>query len=175
LTLSNSRTHSIVVGYDGSQAARAALAYAVSRVGDGKLVVVHVYAPSTAIHNGQKLFGERRIYHQALLAELADATGSRLDGINYEIEPVRGSPAAALADVARSCNADEIVVGSPALRNASAVDSVSYQLLEIADRPVVVVPGSRKDARVSWSVERIAGNTGALVWFRSPTHLERIE
>jgi nucleotide-binding universal stress UspA family protein len=152
LTL-NSGTHRIVVGYDGSQSARAALTYAVSKVGDGKVIVVHVYGPSIAIRDGQRVFGEQRIYRQALLAELAEANGSKLDGIDYEIEPVRGSPAAALADVARSCNADEIVVGSPRLRNASALDSVSYQLLEIADRPVVVVPGNRKDVRVLERVE----------------------
>ena len=144
MTSQNPKAHRIIVGYDGSQSARAALRYAVSKVGGGKLVVVHVYGPSVAMNDGnQKPFGEQRTYHQALLAELADASGSNLDGIDFELEPVRGSPASVLADLGGRYSADEIVVGSPSLRNAAALASSLSRLLEIADRPVVVVPANR--------------------------------
>jgi nucleotide-binding universal stress UspA family protein len=143
------QTRCIVVGYDGSTAACEALRHAASKAQNARLVVVHVYGPSVVIRDDDSpFFGEQRMYRQALLAELADKHARELEGIDYRIEVVRGNPAATLANVARSWDADEIVVGSSGLSRASAIGGVSGQLAQIADRPVVLVPSSHLDTRI---------------------------
>jgi nucleotide-binding universal stress UspA family protein len=131
----------VVVGYDGSEGAQAALEYASARRPRQKLIVVRVYPPSSAIPDDSQPSGEEGVQRQALIAELASWNDHRSDAIDYAVEEVRGSPIAALLDVARRCDADEIVVGAPSHRE-SHPSSISQQLLGIADRPVVIVPAS---------------------------------
>ena len=73
-----------------------------------------------------------------MLAELDELeTG----GATVEPDIIEGSdPANALMRVAEARNADEIVVGSRARgRFRSMLGSVSHELIERADRPVVIV------------------------------------
>jgi nucleotide-binding universal stress UspA family protein len=140
------RAPTIVVGYDGSDAARAALAFAARRAGSGGLIfVVHAYEPPPDFlgsPNYERLLSAHRGHGEALLRDLP-LQDEELVGPEYETELI-GSPAAqAIADVARARNADEIVVGARGLgRIRALLGSVSHELLHIADRPVVVIPAA---------------------------------
>lgn len=133
----------IVVGYDGSQTSRAAVAYARRRAGaDGSVFVVHAYhlpADMLGFPNYQRLLDERQGHGRALLAEIAPHG----DEAHLETELIGGSPAEVIAEVARVRNADEIVIGARGLSRARALlGSVSSELLHVADRPVVVIPAA---------------------------------
>lgn len=135
----------IVVGYDGSEASRAAVAAAVRRAGGhGQVIVVHAYEPPLDFHHlpsFDHLLGERRDHGRALLDALPLSGNDELLDIDYETELVAGSPACAIADVAQQRSADEIVVGARGLGGLRAsLGSVSLELLSIADRPVLVIP-----------------------------------
>jgi nucleotide-binding universal stress UspA family protein len=137
----------IVVGYDGSEESRMALAVAVERAGpDGTVVPVYVTVAAPdwlgASYYNQAL---EQAYQaaEARLAEIDDIdTGSAI----VEPELIEGDPAEALIRVAQSRDAREIVVGSRGLgRFRSVLGSVSHELLQRADRPVVIVPKGAVD------------------------------
>jgi nucleotide-binding universal stress UspA family protein len=149
----------IVVGYDGSSEARAALAAAAARAGTGGTVVA-VYATEPASNwldtphyaRAVELQRERaaRIFGELPTLDLADVT--------VEAELVDGSVPEALAEVATLRDADEIAVGSRRLGwFRGALGSVSRRVLRIADRPVVVVPRTSADAEpAGWASDRSA-------------------
>jgi nucleotide-binding universal stress UspA family protein len=132
----------IVVGYDGSDESRAALTLAAARVGEGGTVVaVFAAEPASdwldtayydsAVKNRQEW--TQRVFDELSSMELEDVT--------IEAELADGPAARALTEVARLHDAREIVVGSRGLRGIrAALGSVSQRLLQMADRPVVVVP-----------------------------------
>ena len=130
----------IVVGSDGSEAARGALAWALEHAGsDGKIVVVHAFEPPhdwLGHPNYDRILQDHRSRGQMLLDQLPD--DSRI-----EEELLAGRPADAIARVAATRAADEIAVGSRGFGPLKAsLGSVSHELLHHADRPVVVVPNS---------------------------------
>jgi nucleotide-binding universal stress UspA family protein len=132
----------IVVGYDGSETARHAVDYAVSRAGrEGTVVVAHAFEPPhdwLGYESYDRVVAEHRARGQALLDELPS-------GDSIEADLVAGSPAEAIAKVASARNADEIVVGSRGFGPVrAALGSVSHELLRLADRPVVVIPPERR-------------------------------
>jgi nucleotide-binding universal stress UspA family protein len=134
----------IVVGYDGSDASRAALLFAARQAGPrGRVFVVHAYElPPDFLGwpDYDRLLSERRDRGEALLRELP-LDGEALAGPEYETELIGGPPSQAIADVARVRGADEIVVGARGLGRVRALlGSVSHELLHVADRPVVVIP-----------------------------------
>ena len=135
----------IVVGYDGSHESRAALAVAAARAGEGGTVVAVVAAEpasdwlDTAYYDSA--VKSRQEWTQRIFGELSSI---ELDNVTVEAELADGPAAQALADVARLHDAREIVVGSRGLRGIrAALGSVSQRLLQMADRPVVVVPPVR--------------------------------
>ena len=144
-------THShrtIVVGYDGSSEAEAALGAAAARAGKGGIVVA-VYAAEPASnwldtpHYARAVEMRRqraaRVFEELSTLELADVT--------VEAQLVDGPVPEALAEVARLRDAEEIAVGSRRLGwLRGALGSVSRRVLRIADRPVVVVPRLSEDA-----------------------------
>ena len=112
----DSRSRCIVVGYDGSPASRAALARAADRAGtDGKVYVVHAYSLPTDWLSGppyQELLdvpldrargpdgpARRRIRRRSPRRQLGDRGHRRRS-------------ARAIAHVAATRDADEIVVGT---------------------------------------------------------------
>src|SRR2546429_9528936 len=110
----------IVVGYDGSGCARAALDEGVrlaKALGD-EVVLVFGYAPGG--YGGGEVPTHREAVHE--LAERVTAEGKEAasgQGVGVEVELVAKHPAAALADVAAEHDARMIVVGSygePALK-----------------------------------------------------------
>jgi len=130
----------LVVGYDGSDAARAALVFAARQAGpSGRVFVVHAYElPPDFLGspNYDRVLSERRDRGEALLRDLP-LQDDPLAGPEYAPQP----PAQAIADVARARRADEIVVGARGIgRVRGLIGSVSHELLHIADRPVVVIP-----------------------------------
>ena len=136
----------IVVGYDGSDPARAALVFAARRAGTrGRVFVVHAYElPPDFLGSPyyDHFLSEQRDRGEAPLRDLLLQDES-LTGPEYEMELIGGSPAEAITDVARARHADQIVVGARGLgRIRALLGSVSHELLHIADRPVVVIPAA---------------------------------
>lgn len=137
----------IVIGYDGSANARAALEYAVERLGDGDGRVVATYAydaPSDWLGTPfyQRTLDQHRLRGREVLRDLEQ---QRLAVGELETELIQGPPADALVRVSHVHDADEIVVGSRGLgRFRAALGSVSHELLHEADLPVVVVPDTSR-------------------------------
>ncbi len=134
---------SIVVGYEGSDSSKAALARAVELakgLGDD-VAVVFGYSPpgiwggEIAEHEeaieefGEKLMGEARGQVQT-------------DGVEVSYELVAKRGAQALLDVARRRDARMIVVGGAgeAPLKGAILGSTPYKLLHQTERPVLVVP-----------------------------------
>ena len=134
----------VVVGYDGGDAARDALRWALARVGrSGRVILVN----ATRDRAGTKLpppLGldrhDREALGAAVLEELVLEDSDLLEA-RFDTAVVDDHPAAALLRVAREEGADEIVVGRRVhgLRTALLGGSVSSELVEKSDRPVVVV------------------------------------
>jgi nucleotide-binding universal stress UspA family protein len=131
----------LVVGYDGSEAARGALRYAASRVNGGKLFVVTAVVPPPEWMGSpgwQQIVDEE---HKRGTQLLGEAVKQLPDGVSYSTELLEGPAADAIVGVADAREADAIVVGSRGLGRVRAVlGSVSHDVLHLAFCPVVVVP-----------------------------------
>jgi nucleotide-binding universal stress UspA family protein len=139
----------VIVGCDGSPNSRHAVDVAEDRAGPtGTVLAVHVLPPAPS-HLGTPYYEhaveESHRRGSEILRQLRD---ERTSGARLETELVHGTPAEALARLARSRKANEIVIGSRGLgRWRSLVESsVSHKLLRLADRPVLVVPSRAVDA-----------------------------
>lgn len=136
----------LVVGYDGSEAARKALDYAATRINGGKLFVVTAVVPPPewmGAPGWQQIIDEEHARGRQLLTEAVERLP---EGVDYVTELLEGPAADAIVDVAAARDADAIVVGSRGLGRVRAVlGSVSHDVLHLADRPVVVVPTHRSD------------------------------
>jgi len=131
-----------VVGYDGSDEARAAVAVAIdrSRAGDS-IVIVHA-TPAASGWLGTPEYGRVVIGIQQAGQKVLDEMRPIAEQVerHVQFEMLEGAPAEVLIRVAAVRDADEIVVGSRGLgRLRAALGSVSRQLLRDADRPVLVV------------------------------------
>jgi len=143
----------IVVGVDGSESSRAALAWAVRQAAlTGATVdAVHAwhipvtygygygYAMVLPVPDLEKLAG--RVIDKAV-AEVADLAS----GVEIRAVTVEGNPARALLDAAK--DADLLVVGSRGHGGftEALLGSVSQHCVHHADCPVVVIRGGRPDA-----------------------------
>jgi nucleotide-binding universal stress UspA family protein/GNAT superfamily N-acetyltransferase len=131
----------VVVGYDGSQAARKALDYAASRVNGGRLFVVTAVVPPPEWMGSpgwQQMVDEE---HQRGGQLLEDAVTQLPETVDCSTELLEGPAADAIVGVADARHADAIVVGSRGLgRVRAALGSVSHDVLHLANCPVVVVP-----------------------------------
>ncbi len=139
----------IVVGYDGSPGAQAALDEAVDLAGrlSAKVVVANAYGgPRT--YSGAPLTPRSKLKEQGdtLLREAV----ARVAGSAVAVEPVlvNDSAAAGLLKVAVERRAELIVVGTHGESQISGIllGSTAYRLVHMTTRPVVVVP-VRKRAR----------------------------
>jgi nucleotide-binding universal stress UspA family protein len=133
----------VVVGYDGSDRARAALAAARQVAAPGaavKVVYAHRVPPELTYYEFfQDVLSDLERGAQEMVESARDAfQGADLD-VEYEVR--RGAPGEVLADVAREQDADLIVTGSRRLgRMRAAVGSTVLDLLHDAPCPVLVVP-----------------------------------
>ena len=134
----------IVVGYDGSAPAEAALARGIERVaGSGRLYVIHAWLPPRILQ-GSTSYGVLAAWsyeHAELELERLAETHPTLAGVSWEPRLIEGSAPKALAGFAREVHADEIIVGSSgAGRAAALLGSVAHGLLHTASCPVTVLP-----------------------------------
>jgi nucleotide-binding universal stress UspA family protein len=132
----------IVVGYDGSDCAKAALqaALEVGKAYGEKVVIAYGY-------DLNPVAGELHDYHAALKdlatsrlaegTELAAAAGSEVEAVIVEQAPAR-----ALVDLAAERDARVIVVGThgESPLKGALLGSTPHKLLQLSDRPVLVVP-----------------------------------
>jgi nucleotide-binding universal stress UspA family protein len=133
----------VIVGYDGSDGARAALDKALEMcavLGD-RVVIVFGY-------HVQKLGGEVQDYAKALKERAEEVVSHSLHqaqargGAEVESVVVERPPAEALAELAKERAARMIVVGThgePPLKGA-IVGSTAHKLLHLSEVPVLVVP-----------------------------------
>jgi len=132
----------VVVGYDGSPESRQAVVLAGERAGPaGTVVPVHV-APHVSSWLGTPYYDRAvEAHHLAATRMLAELDELETGPATVEPDIIEGSdPAHALMRVAEVRDADEIVVGSRARgRFRAMLGSVSHELIERADRPVVIV------------------------------------
>jgi nucleotide-binding universal stress UspA family protein len=138
------RHPTIVVGYDGSAAARAAVARAMGRVGaTGHLIVVHTHGVPPDYY-GAPFYQEAldRSGEQAgLLLDELEASTPELRKVSYELDAIAGPAADAICRVARVRGADEIVIGTRGVGRLRAVlGSVAHEVLHQAACPVTVIP-----------------------------------
>ncbi len=140
----------VIVGYDGSDEARAAFAVAIDRAQPADTIVVVHASQSASSWLGTP-------YYDRAVADILSAAEQVLDEMRpiaeqvetrIEFEVVEGSPAEVLIRLAAVRDADEIVVGSRGLgRLRGALGSVSQELLREAARPVLVVTRDAASAR----------------------------
>jgi len=132
----------LVVGYDGSDGARAAASWAARALpAQGSLVLVYacraLHAPPLPLASTQ----ERKRVGQAFLDELAlDGEDALLD-VFAHTEVVDEDPVSALVDSARRHHASAIVVGCERhSRLHRAIGTVTSELLIRSPVPVTAVP-----------------------------------
>lgn len=136
----------LVVGFDGSDPSRDALAFSagIARRNNASLTVV--YAVDTAADGLAALApGAAGL----LGATEVDAAGqihvevrNALAGVavEWDFVTVRGDPAAALERIAAERQLDAIVVGRSRSRLRRRLGSIPARLMRTADRPITVVP-----------------------------------
>ncbi len=133
----------IVLGYDGSAGAQAALeqALVLAKQFEDRLIVCFGVAPPGNV-------GEEYKEHKHALEEIArQATAealerARAEGVEAEVVLVAERPAPALVDLAAERDARFIVVGSygeGAIRGA-LLGAVPNKLLQLSHTPLVIVP-----------------------------------
>lgn len=143
-------THRIIVGYDGSDAGRSALAFAVdlARARGGALVLAHVleWSPYSFLTKEEIEERHRRRTQELERAEtavLAPVVAS-LQGQGIAVETVLryGHIAETLCKIAEAEGASQIVVGRTGHSGLSArlFGSVAGSLAQAAPVPVTIVP-----------------------------------
>ncbi|HEX3804596.1 MAG TPA: universal stress protein [Solirubrobacteraceae bacterium] len=132
----------LVVGYDGSDYAKAALATAaeIAHLRGEKLIIAFGYQLN-------KVTGEIGDYHHALeeLAQsrLEEAAGLVANaGVEVEAVIMEEAPAKALVDLADTKDARMIVVGTRGENplHGALIGSTPHKLVHMSKRPVLVVP-----------------------------------
>ena len=144
MTDTTNNVPTVVVGWDGSAAARAAPAAAARLAPGGHVIAVHAHediAPHVTARWQELLALDGAERSAELLREIPDLAIAGLERVHVEAASVAGAPAEALLTAARTHHADAIAVGSRGIGATSAAHgSVSAELLRTADRPVLVIP-----------------------------------
>ncbi len=139
----------IVVGIDGSEAAAAALRWAIplARALDAEVIVVHVVELTTYDTRPLGLplpILNEAAWRDAIRAELEGRWSEPLarEGVRHRTRIEEGRAGPCLADVARAEHADLVVTGRRGLTEVAelAQGSVSHYLTHHAPCPLVVVP-----------------------------------
>jgi nucleotide-binding universal stress UspA family protein len=137
-------SRTVVVGYDGSPAAHAAVDHAIDRSGPaGRLVIVHAYNVPVDYAAAS--------YYAAMQTDAAAFAESVMDGLErdcerlatteYERDIAVGPAGPAIVRAAEYHDADEIVVGSRGDGRVRALlGSVAHDVIHRARCPVTVIP-----------------------------------
>jgi nucleotide-binding universal stress UspA family protein len=132
----------LVIGYDRTDSARRAAAWAAHQLSPGgKLVIVHacraLHAPPSPLSTTQ----ERHYLGRALIDELLLEGEDTLFDIDVATEVSDDDPVTALLDAARRHGARAIVVGCEQhSRLHKALGTVTSELLKTSPVPVTAVP-----------------------------------
>lgn len=137
-------TRCLVLGYDRTDSARAAVRWATEQLmPDGRLVIVHACRPLHAPPSALTTSEERLTLGRAVVDELLLEGEDSLFDLAVEVEVEDCDPVAALVDAAERHGAEAIVVGSDAhSRLHTAIGTVTVELLKVSPVPVIVVPMS---------------------------------
>jgi len=137
----------IVVGYDGSPGATAALDEAIdlARRVSGKVTVANAYG-------GPRTYAGVPLTPRSALKELGEKVlndaieHGRQSGVPLEPVLVNDSVAPGLLEVAHERDADLIVVGTHGESQLSGMllGSTAYRLVHLSTRPVMVVPAPKE-------------------------------
>ncbi|MGZ4201252.1 MAG: universal stress protein [Thermoleophilaceae bacterium] len=132
----------VVLGYDGSEGSRKALATAIELASALKcrLVIAFAYEVSALGGEVQDLAKALRERGEAATAEAAQA--ARAAGLEPETVVISGDRAESLATLAADRGAAMIVIGTrgePLLKGL-VLGSVAHKLLHLSPAPVLVVP-----------------------------------
>lgn len=131
----------VVLGYDGSAGARAALAEAISLCRDLGTELVVVFGYGIAIPERESA-DYREALHEIGAARAGEAVDeARAAGVEASAEVVFERPTEALVDAAAECDARMIVVGSRGERPLAAVllGSTPHKLVNVSTTPVLIV------------------------------------
>jgi nucleotide-binding universal stress UspA family protein len=135
----------IVVGYDGTEGAKAALAETLRLAGALGVDVVVAFAYWAGALGGESadLLNTLRERGRAVTEEALET--ARAAGVQGSAELVNDRPAEALAQAAEEVGAQMIVVGSYGERPLTAliVGSTPHRLMHVTAIPVLVVRGVR--------------------------------
>jgi nucleotide-binding universal stress UspA family protein len=139
----------IVVGYDGTEGAKAALGEALRLAGalGAEVVVGFAYWASPLGGETADLLEALRGRGEAIVAEAVDT--ARAAGVQARTEMVNAIPDVMLADLAETTGAQMIVVGSYGERplRALLLGSTPHKLLHLTEVPVLVVRGAQAQER----------------------------
>jgi nucleotide-binding universal stress UspA family protein len=138
----------LVVGYDGSESARAAASWAASSLpADGRLILVYACRPLHAPASPLASADERHSLGRAFLDEWAlDSEDAFLD-VAAHAEVSDENPVNALTEAARRHHASAIVVGCEQhSRLHKAIGTVTSELLTRSPVPVTAVPSARAES-----------------------------
>jgi nucleotide-binding universal stress UspA family protein len=138
----------LVVGFDGSDGSRAALAVAIELAGKLAEPLHAVYATAPPTNVGEEAAEHRHALEgvgKGLLGEALAAAAAA--GVHAEPHLEAARPVDALTRLADALDARLIVVGSYSespLRGA-ILGSTPHKLLHLSERPVLAVPAPRSD------------------------------
>jgi nucleotide-binding universal stress UspA family protein len=152
------RPNPVLLCYDGSEGAAAAIAAAGTMLGPRKAVVLTVWEPvavwqpfdpATGLTAPLSKLASRALGLDEIARDLAEervAQGGELArqaGFEAEGRTVGGKPWRAICDVADDVDAEPIVVGARGLSGiqSALLGSVSAAVVQHAHRSVLVVPG----------------------------------
>jgi nucleotide-binding universal stress UspA family protein len=139
----------VLVAYDGSDPAQAAVEYAIEEHADKDIVLLRVVEVASGMTDAglnliQERFREkpeklRREARKKVAEEIADRFEDA--GLEYETAIVFGDPAREIVDYAEQNDIDQIVVGSHGRDGVSRVllGSVGEKVVRRAPMPVTVV------------------------------------
>ena len=143
-------SHKIVVGYDGSDSAKAALAFAtdLAKAQGGSIVVAHVlewspysFLTPTELEERHKRRGEELARaEQAVLAPVVEK--ARASGVSADTELRYGHIAETLCNIADEKSASQIVIGRTGHSELTSrlFGSVAGTLAQASPVPVTIVP-----------------------------------
>ncbi len=138
----------ILVGFDGREGGVAALKEAVrlARELDGRLVVVFAYEPP-ARAGGEVADLRETLRQMGTEIEIEARRLLESAGVEYELVLADARPAPGLAQLAEAHDARMIVVGGAgeAPLTGALLGAVPHKLLQLTDRPVLVVRSVEDD------------------------------
>lgn len=136
----------VLVAVDGSDSANRAAKFAgqLAKEMGGSVELLHVYDAPTAAHLGLRALSREEMQATSEniakgSVEAAEKAMGSADGVTHHM--AFGHPAQEIVQRAKDIDASMIVLGSRGLRALEGVllGSVSYRVLQRADRPVTIV------------------------------------